>query len=386
MPILIPYSLTFHSGLRVGTRGVNLEEAGLPVPSDTLFAALVDVFRRAGEDPQVLLAPYLQSPPDPPFLLTSAFPFAGKVRFFPMPLDLTRLFSRQVLASRGKSIKHIRYLSQGLLERALAGKHENMDDWLYPEGEYEEPTLGAALQGGSLWITVDEIQNLPEAFRRGEGKRHALRNISVWAEGQVPRVRVDRISSASTIYHSGRITFNQGCGLWFGVAWRTGDLAWQDRFNRALTMLGEDGLGGERSSGYGAFQAEAGTAFKLPGAASAKLAYLLSRYHPYSEELPEVLAAEGTAYQLDAVGGWLSSPDGPAQRRKRVLLVSEGSLVALSGEWAGDVVDVTPAYTNPQGDLPHPVFRFGLALAAGWFAEGEARCLITRFTISLSRL
>lgn len=370
MPKLTPYTLSFHGGMRVGTRGVNLEEAGLPVPADTLFAALVDAYRRAGYDPQDLLSPFLQAQPDPPFLISSAFPFAGEVRFFPMPVDPSRLFSRGLPSDRGKEVKRIRCFSQALFEKALAG--EPLDGWLFPESDIEEPQRGAALQGGALWLTVDEIDKLPGDFPRGEGRRHALRARKVWAEDEVPRVTVDRLTAASTIYHSGRISFAKGCGLWFGVHWRKEDERMKEVFARALAVLEDDGLGGERSSGYGAFCSMKGESFSLPDAAPGQLAFLLSRYHPRSEELPAALSSPQAAYQLDAVGGWLKSPDGPAQRRKRVRLVSEGSLVALPNDRAGGLADVTPMYNNPLGDLPHRVYRYGMALAAAWPQKEEA--------------
>jgi len=50
MTTLIPYSLAFRGGLHVGTRGVNLEESGAVLPADTLFAALLHAWRRAGRD------------------------------------------------------------------------------------------------------------------------------------------------------------------------------------------------------------------------------------------------------------------------------------------------------------------------------------------------
>lgn len=87
----------------------------MALPSDTLFAALIDGWRRLGGDPAAWLAPFLGDPPDPPFALTSAFPFVGGVRFYPMPVDLRRLFAQ---AEAGKRVKRIAYLSEGLLRRA----------------------------------------------------------------------------------------------------------------------------------------------------------------------------------------------------------------------------------------------------------------------------
>jgi CRISPR-associated protein Csm4 len=367
MPVLSPYLLTFQGGLRVGTRGVNLEEAGLPLPSDTLFSALMDACRRSGEEVASWLAPFLDC--DPPFLLSSAFPFAGQVLFFPMPVDAARLFSPGLLASRGKEVKNIAYLSLGLLQKALSG--ETMDAWLFPEEESEEPARGVSMQGGELWLSVDEIPLLPEPFRLREGRRRALHARSLWARTQVPRVTVDRVGSASTPFHSGRISFASGCGLWFGVCWREKNGAAKETFARLLRLISEDGLGGERSAGYGAFDFSPGKPISLPDAGKRRPAYLLSRYHPREAELPGALASPGTAYHLTAVGGWLRSPDGPARRRKRVHLVEEGSLVRFETTWAGDLADVTPEYPELEGELPHRIYRSGLGLAAGW-TEKEA--------------
>jgi len=93
MPALTVYRLTFPGGLHIGTRGVTLEESGVDIPSDTLFAALVDACRRLS-DPAAFVEPFLQ---DAPFLLSSAFPFVGEVRFFPMPTPLQRFFADQTL-------------------------------------------------------------------------------------------------------------------------------------------------------------------------------------------------------------------------------------------------------------------------------------------------
>jgi CRISPR-associated protein Csm4 len=377
MPVLQPYYLAFRGGLHIGTRGVNLEEAAMHLPSDTLFAALLDAWRRAGGDAASFAAPFVTDAPDPPFLLTSAFPFAGGVRFYPMPADLARLFKAATIRDRGKALKHIRYLSEALLRKALQGSP--LDDDLFPEDQRAEPVGGVALQGGSYWLAEDETPALPDGLRRDPGRRHALRYLAVANPERVPRVTVDRISSSSTIYHAGRLTFAPGCGLWFGVWFPGGDRSlapdgptFSEAMGRLLQMLAEEGLGGERASGYGAFTMKAGSpAIVLPDPVAGELALLLSRYHPRAAELPGALAAPDAAYRLAAVAGWLRSPDGAAQRRKRLYLVEEGSLVCPPAYPAGDVTDVRPTYENPAGDVPHPVYRYGLALAAGWTRRQE---------------
>lgn len=367
MPAFETYELHFHSGLHLGTRGVNLEEAGVHVPSDTLVAALLDTWRHAGGD-ATRLGETLAT--DPPWLVTSAFPFAGPVRFFPMPASLSRIFSSEILRQRRKEIKRIRYLSEALMRLALGGA--SLDEWLFPVEEHAEPKRGAALQEGALWLTVDEASQLPMIVERHGFRLRALRHQAVWSTSSVPRVTIHRSSSASTVFQSGRTSFSEGCGLWFGVQWVRPDsrlegseATYSDALRNTLAMLGDAGIGGERSAGYGGFVAKSGTQLVLPDPDPGRPAWLLSRYHPREDELPDALANPEAAYNLVSVGGWLRSPDGLAQRRKQLYLVAEGSIVCPPAWPAGDVVDVRPTYENPAGDMPHPVYRYGLALGAG---------------------
>lgn len=372
MPDLHIHTLSFRGGLHIGTRGVNLEEGGVHLPSDTLFAAVLDAWRRSGGDVDAFAMPFACDPPDPPFLLTSAFPFAGDVRFYPMPVDLARVLSGEKLEGAGKVAKRIRYLSEGLLRRALGGAM--LDAELFPADPDQEPTTGLALQGGAFWLLREEADGLPPGLHPSKGKLRALRFLDVTAMDKTPRVTVDRISSASTIYHAGRVSFAEGCGLWFGVAWRdrarcigVGGPAFPEALGAALHMLAEDGIGGERAAGYGAFdlkRLEEPTS--LPDPTPGVPAWLLSRYCPRADELPGALSAEGAAYRLTAVAGWMHSPDGASQRRKRVYLADEGSLVCPAAYPGGRLADVRPTYASGAGQAPHPVYRYGLALAAGW--------------------
>ncbi len=92
---------------------------------------------------------------------------------------------------------------------------------------------------------------------------------------------------------------------------------------------------------------------------------LLSRYLPTLQELQAGVLSAGTAYDLARVGGWLQSNDPRvhAQQRRDVHLLLEGSVVRCSEGRPpiGHVVDVRPA----DGSVPHPVWRYGLALGIG---------------------
>lgn len=380
MPQLTPYHLVFHSGVHLGRRGINLEERSLTIPSDTLYAALINAWGKAGGDIAEFTAPFEQG--DPPFTLTSTFPFAGEVRFYPLPVDLSRLFSAATLRADDKRLKKIAFFSTGLLHKALAG--EVLDPYLFPNeadpsavtGKSQQHE-GCALQGGSLWLLADEVPQLPQALRqfksRGTWKDRPLHTLyyqRVYLDQVVPRVAVDRISATANIFHAGRVVFADGCGLWLGVHWRRAThpldgVACSQAFQQVLAILSDDGLGGERTYGYGAFTWQEEPAFELPDPQPGEPGLLLSRYHPAEGELPGTLSHPEAAYTLAAVGGWLESPHGAAQRRKRIHLLQPGSLVCPPVNTIGDLVDVRPTYQNPAGDLPHPVWRVGIGLVVG---------------------
>lgn len=368
MPNLSTYYLHFHSGLHLSASSVRLEESQVTLPSDTLFAALTHTWRYAGGDVEAWCSAFEQ---DPPAIIGSAFPFAGGIRFFPMPVRLEWLFGRQTLRERGTALKRLRFLSEGLLRRALDG--QRLDDYLFPRDEYAEPEQGAALQEGDLWLSVDEVPALPDHMQPARGRLFALRRAAVWDRQSVPRVRVGRLTSASNLFHVGRTTFAPGCGLWFAVLWRDrgrpiGETTASAAFDQALAQLQDAGLGGERTAGYGSFRLAEPAELALPDPAPGGLAYLLNRYHPTEDDVEAgALAGDGVAYKLETVGGFLQSPDAPAQLRRRLRLIAPGSLVRLPGAVAGDLADVRPNY--PGAAFPHPVLRHGYALGAGIAGE-----------------
>ncbi|RLT34944.1 MAG: hypothetical protein DWI57_15990, partial [Chloroflexi bacterium] len=241
-----------------------------------------------------------------------------------------------------------------------------------------EAQSGVALQSGVLWLLPKEVEKLPAALRlKGAGSPRplpALLRQKVWERSRTPRVTVDRIGSASNIFHAGHTHFAAGCGLWFGVEWRqpaqnmtaVGASGYRDGLTKALAVLGDEGLGGERSAGYGVFTTTPGEALDLPDPTPGGVAWLLSRYLPTPAELSVTLGHAQAAYQMTRVGGWVRSLDGADQRRKQVMLLNEGSLIGWpAASTVGALADLRPDYNATLGELPHPVYRSGLALALG---------------------
>ena len=150
------------------------------------------------------------------------------------------------------------------------------------------------------------------------------------------------------------------------------------RFERLLDLLGDSGLGGRRSSGSGAFAWRVGAPLAVDIGASGKRVVLLSRYLPRPNELAALRSNE-SAYRLVNVGGWLFSPGEMSQRRQRVRMIVEGSVIdAGAGALRGRIVDVRPDYSKsgPHPLLgagvgtPHPVYRSGLGSLGRFWEKG----------------
>ena len=154
-----------------------------------------------------------------------------------------------------------------------------------------------------------------------------------------PRVGLDRITCDSNLYYIGEVHFdrNLDCGLYFVV---DSDPDNWDRLQSVMVHLGETGIGGERSSGYGRFTPSFVDNFALPSAVDGDKHLTLSLLLPHDKEE----AGKAVSYRLIRRGGW--SKDTP---HEQVHMFTEGSVFSAPVE--GKIVIVA--------DVGHPVYRCG---------------------------
>jgi CRISPR-associated protein Csm4 len=382
------YHLQARAPFHFGLRGVGIEATAVHGPSDTLFSALCHVLRQQFD--QTTLQDFLAgfSSSEPPLVLSSAFPYvlsrreeevdwqipkpfdSGQaIRFFPRPLEPPPGVLDD--AEERKTVKRVTWLSEGIFRAWVSNDAAALSrEWIKELDVGGQKVKHPNLVQGRVWLTADERERV--AGWRDE-ETDAIR---LWAVGDVPRVTVDRRASASTVYQAGRVWLQPGGGLWLLARWRED---WRERGELALRVLGDAGVGGERSAGHGQFHLHGPHALAgLPDPTPGGRFVTLSLYHPTQAELADVIGDSKVSYRLQMRRGWMSSPDstrpakgeplrGSALRRKAVRMFAEGSILRWPDGKAvrGDLADVTPEAFDP-----HKVWRYGLAYAVGYRPEG----------------
>ena len=361
-----------------GKHGIDLEASRETWPSDSLFAALVSrLVLLEGEAAVEAWLGTPKQPRKPPLVLTSTFPYAGEVRFFPVPRAALRTAGALPQGMRFKDLKRVRFVSEGLYRRLIAG-----------EGLAAVAAEGQVLRlhDGTVWLLRSEARSLPRpAQRAGDGSRR------LWTVSKRPRVTVGRRGLESNLFHVGAVHFAPGCGLWFGVQWLEAATAEDhERLRALLADLGDAGLGAERAVGYGRAEILADPdPLELPDPQGGPWT-TLSRYWPTPEETP-ALQAPQAAYEVVQVGGFLH---GYALRRRAVRLLKEGAVLGPlpTPPPFGAVVDTRPLKKEAADEeecsasalearegragaekeqpktplVPHPVWRNGMTVAVGY--------------------
>lgn len=177
---------------------------------------------------------------------------------------------------------------------------------------------------------------------------------------------VDRLSGASELHRTACLEFLRGAGMWLAAAFadEEAESRWAEPLAGAFRLLGDTGLGGERSRGWGQSEeveigrGELAELLKLRpanGSGESETAFwLLSVFHPSEQDAVDWQRGN---YALIARGGRVESPVQSGVEKQMLRMVEEGSVLYAASPLLGSARDVAPA------DFPHPVFRAGFALA-----------------------
>jgi CRISPR-associated protein Csm4 len=341
-----------------GGRGVGMERSDITLSADSLFSALcVTIAQHRGPRAvQSLLDLFRDAttPAEIPFRLTSLMPYAADVFFLPHPrLSTARLLGIDDLRQR-KRFKKVRWLSEPVF-RALVQGHPPMD-------AVDTNDSPVSIHQGEVWLTHAEREQLMAFVGYDqENKREAP---LLWRIGTRPRVTVDRQTHASAVYAVGATYFNRSqekdAGLYTVIEWLSADEDLQTMIMETFKNLGDAGIGGERSDGFGQFEPEFETLTAWnPGAAAGGFFTTLAPYHPRIDE--KTVIGGHARYHILLRRGWLNLDGYQNLRRSTVRMIGEGSILHWPPESAplGDMVDVTPTRLRQETDVT--IFRYGFA-------------------------
>ncbi len=317
------YKLQFQGSTHFGDTGIDLENVSEWLSSDTLFSALVNAIytTKVAYSATEFVEKFKD---DPPFLISSLFLYYKDSFYLPRPLSDDKI-APDLKNTMGKELKKIKWLNtDGFLK------------WI--KGD----------------LTVDDIKAInldQEKYKRA------------FIIERRPRVTLDRATQNSNIYHTGYVYFKEKAGLYGVVAFK--DITAKETFQTLLRILGEIGLGGEKTYGCGMFKVEllheVSGNFKSLFEGDLDRYTLLSLYHPSENEKAEI-TDNLLAYDLTRKKGWISSGRYALPlKRKSVGFFSEGSV--LKKQLKGCLVDVTPDSVSSEM-LKHRVYRYGYALTA----------------------
>lgn len=161
--------------------------------------------------------------------------------------------------------------------------------------------------------------------------------------------RIDNQAKEGQLFDFSQIFMNDQAGL-YCLAQFNDDQA-KAKFESALALLGDEGLGADRAVGRGLFSVANPRGTICSFYQSPQTGYpaaLLSLANPKDSECDINLLGQQANYELTSRGGWIS---GSGLRKNRVRAFSEASI--LDQPFKGRIVDLTP--TSNQHN--HPVYR-----------------------------
>lgn len=337
------YRLHFQGPVHFGLAGIGLEAAEITLSSDSLTSALVNAFSLVeGPEGANALISCLTSD-NPPFVLSSLFPFGPDPEY---PQRLVEALVRPLTPPKFRDPDSIKLFSKEL-------KRIN---YLHPL-DFKAWISDRPLESAELASIVTRSQKL---------------TLDWWARETRPRVALDRESQNSSVWSQTAVWFRKeerdgqgklmgaGAGLYGLVRFR--DESWKETLCEAFRILGDTGLGGERTYGFGLFKFQG---LEDPDSRWKELLHgngtshvFLSLYYPNDAERQDLAQALEAWDFVEKRGYVVSGRNATTVKRKRMRMIVEGSVARKP--LRGAMIDVTPDDAQALG-IPHRVFRSGLA-------------------------
>ncbi|RMH71387.1 MAG: type III-A CRISPR-associated RAMP protein Csm4 [Cyanobacteria bacterium J007] len=346
-----------------GKVGIGIEETSERLSSDGLFSAWMSIYARlfGKEGVKELLDRFLNDSP-PPVRMSSTFVYSKKgeseIFYLPKPLQFPCGYPDQDLEFF-KTYKSLRYLPLEVWMRWYQGEgfSDRDREELSTRAKNEKPASQILKQAGLFDYNAS------------------------FQEHKLPKIAIDRRTAATNLFHAGFVQFHhkqkskknkqesekieEKAGLYFLLDFPQGDRELEQKLHAALQLLGEEGIGGRRSSGAGRFTFEWQNLPKnfarLFDFVHTSTHYCLLSLYWDDPGLNWQEITRESSYEMEQRRGWLSgSPSGLNLRRQSVTMFLEGSLFKQPPQ--GKLADVTPPDFQYYRDR-HRVYRNGIALS-----------------------
>lgn len=264
------------------------------------------------------------------FQISSAFPFYQDELFFPKPMAKIQPFKNEEIKEELQAKKHkkVTYLGKSYFEDLINDQKLYLSKAdLTPDGKFVSNY--AAIKKLATPIFKSEVQQ----------------RVTIPAD----------YSEDPTPYYVDRLFFTQDAGLWFAFK---GDNEIFEKVSTALKLLGDSGIGTDRSVGNGQFESSVSEmSLQLPKNAKHQLS--LSLWCPQKEEINDSFL-KFSSYGLIKRGGYIASPakvEHLTLRKKSIYMFTEGSIFPNNKVLKGKISNLKPDISIVTQD----VWRDGLA-------------------------
>lgn len=352
--------------LRLGT--YSLDETFEHIPSDTLFSGFLNcaslLYGKTVADE------FLKAALDGNLRLSSAFPrleifendnLIQEWLFLPKPMmGFGKAEGEEI---QKKFLKKIKYVELSLLKDCLSSVEES-NGFLRTSFSFSEETIFPLFSKFAIQRT--DFENLaPIANIKSVGKRKELfenlktADFSPFNDDTIPKVVIDRLTSSSEIYgETDLFLLERNFRLFVGkeFSFRPSFLFFfeisdplERKFQGALSLLIEEGIGGKRSQGSGKFRGIKYSETSIEHIGD-KYSINLSLLFPEKSDLSSIIS-----YEWILRGGYITSGRGTQYLKKPVRMFKEGSV--FKGTPRGDAPIVSTE--EIERILGHPVYQYG---------------------------
>lgn len=283
--------------------------------------------------------------------ISSCFPYAGDELFLPKPVLKKKIHFTGILDDlQSKKVKKVEYIEKSQFVNFLNAP----DEWkvdsqlLQPDGRF----ICRSAQ------TFTKIEN-------GKSKTFDFFKTDVQQRVKVPlEGETDTKGNAieSKPYYVDRMYFNENCGLYFIAEFMDANI--EQQFLKALKILGEQGIGTDRSVGNGFFEFDETLEiqdFQLQMPSNLGLQMPLGLYLPTKEE-HQAIDFDQSHWGLMKRGGFMAGSTEEKLRhlwKNDIFMFAEGSVFKAPIALKGKYENLQPLWDT---DEMHPVWRDGQCL------------------------